>query len=149
MRCMPIGLGLAAVLIALAGCGRSGGLTTVKVTGTVTHKGKPAQGVMVTFVPEKGRPASGITDASGRFVLSTLKPGDGAMPGKHAVTLTESFQDKPPPMPGMGGPLPSRFPPRYGDPKKTPLAREVQAGGKNDFPFDIAENGYPLDSSSR
>jgi hypothetical protein len=139
MRYMLVGLGLAAVLIAVAGCGGSGGLSTVKVTGTVIHKGKPAQGVMVTFVPEKGRPASGITDASGRFVLSTLNSGDGAMPGKHAVTLTESFQDKPPPMPGMGRPLPSRFPPQYGDPKKTPLTREVQAGGKNDFPFDVAE----------
>ena len=139
IRHMLAGLGLAAVLIALAGCGRSDGLTTVKVTGTVVHKGKPAQGVMVTFLPEKGRPASGVTDVSGRFVLSTLKPGDGVVPGKHAVTLSESFQDKPPPFPGMGAPLPSRFPPKYGDPKTTPLTREVQSGGKNDFPFDVAE----------
>ncbi len=139
VRHMLVGLGLAAVLISLAGCGRSDGFTTVKVTGTVIHKGKPAEGVMVTFVPEKGRPASGITDVSGRFVLSTLKPGDGAVPGKHAVTLTESFQDNPPPMPGMGAPLSSRFPPQYGDPKKTPLAREVQSRGANDFPFEIAE----------
>ena len=35
-----------------AGCGQS---PTVKVTGTVTIKGQPAENVQVTFLPADGR----------------------------------------------------------------------------------------------
>jgi hypothetical protein len=37
---------------------------------------------------ESGKAAAGGTDADGRFVLSTYKPGDGALIGKHRVSVT-------------------------------------------------------------
>jgi hypothetical protein len=75
-----------------------------------------------------------VTDNQGRFTLSTLKPGDGARPGEHVVTVAEYFPpDKPPPM--STGPLPSRFPAKYADPTQSPFRATVERGAKNDFPF--------------
>lgn len=121
--------------LVVVGCGQS---DTVKVTGTVTLNGQPAENVEVTFLPKGGRPASGVTDSQGKFELSTLKPGDGAMPGESVVTLGEYYPPgKPPPMPAGGGPLPSRFPQKYSDTVSSPLNAKVERGGKNDFSFDV------------
>jgi hypothetical protein len=126
--------GLVAAVV-LAGCGES---QTVSVTGTVTIKGQPAENVEVTFLPKGGRPATGVTNAEGRFELSTFKPGDGAMPGDQTVTLGEYYPPgKPPPMPRGNEPLPSRFPARYSDTVNSPLKANVERGGKNDFQFDV------------
>jgi len=111
-----------ALLAGLAGCDRPGTAPTVKVTGAVTYNGAPIEGVSVGFIPDKGRPASGLTDDEGRFTLSTFRTGDGAVPGKHSVSVTEGPPDTPPPMPGtpeakMWRPPPPRFPRRYSDPR--------------------------------
>jgi hypothetical protein len=132
-----VGSTLAGLLLLLAGCGGSGNPPTAKVTGTVTLKGAPVDGALVTFNPERGRPASGVTDVSGKFTLSTFIKDDGAVLGKHKVTIAESNRDKPPPMPGFGEPLPSRFPAKYGKAESSPLSENVEKGQKNDFTFDI------------
>jgi hypothetical protein len=82
-----------------------------------------------------------VTDASGKFALSTLTAGDGALVGKHTVTISEYYAPgKAPPMPGMGSTLPSRFPSKYSEPTQTPFTNVVvEAKGKNDFPFDIKD----------
>lgn len=77
------------------GCGRSGQFPTAKVTGTVTVNGKPVEGAILTFYPEAGKTAKaeagkaamGITDAQGKFELSTYRQGDGAVVGKHRVSI--------------------------------------------------------------
>jgi hypothetical protein len=123
---------LAAVAI---GCGQS---PTVKVSGTVTLNGQPAENIEVTFLPVGGRYATGVTDAQGRFELSTFKPGDGVMPGEQIVTLGEYYPPgQPPPMPRGNEPLASRFPSIYSDTVKSPLRAQVERGGKNDFSFDV------------
>ena len=129
-------LALSIVASVVAGCSKS---DTVDVTGTVTMSGKPAENVQVTFNPKgAARMATGVTDANGRFALSTAKPNDGAMPGEYVVTLGEYYPPgKPPPLPPRGGLLPSRFPPKYGDPGQSPLTATVAPEGKNDFPFDV------------
>jgi hypothetical protein len=133
LRWVAIGGVLAALIV--TGCGQS---PTVKVTGTVTVKGQPAEGVQVTFLPASGRPASGVTDAQGRFELSTFTQNDGATPGEQTVTLGEYYPPgKPPPMPRGNEPLPSRFPPSYSDTVNSPLKATVERGGKNDFQFDV------------
>jgi len=132
-RWLAVG-GILATLLA-AGCGQS---ETVKVTGTVTVNGQPADQVEVTFLPKNGRPATGVTDAQGRFELSSNKPGDGVVPGEQLVTLGEYYPPgKPPPMPRGNEPLPSRFPPNYSDTVNSPLKAMVERGGKNDFTFDV------------
>jgi hypothetical protein len=126
----------AIVAVCVVGCTKS---ETVSVTGTVTLKGKPAEQAEVLFNPKSnGRLATGVTDAEGKFKLSTAKPDDGAVPGEYVVTLAEYYPpDKPPALPRGGGLLPSRFPPKYADPAQSPLSVIVDRAGKNEFQFDI------------
>jgi hypothetical protein len=126
-----------AALAVLAGCSQS---DTVEVTGTLTMNGQPVDQAEVMFNPKQGRLATGVTDGSGRFKLSTAKPDDGAMPGDYVVTLAEYYPpDKPPALPRGGGLLPSRFPQKYADPAKSPLTATVERGKKNDFQFEVAK----------
>jgi hypothetical protein len=73
-----------------AGCGPSRpGL--LPVDGVVTLDGKPLAEASVVFQPAGGgRPATGVTDANGRFKVGTFKPRDGALPGAHVVTVARS-----------------------------------------------------------
>ena len=76
------------IFVLVAGCGPDRPRTH-KVSGTVTLDGNPIAGASVMFIPESGgRPATGVTDEEGEFTLSTFESGDGALPGKHAVTVT-------------------------------------------------------------
>ena len=58
------------------------------VHGTVTYKGENLARGQITFVPEApdGQAASGQIE-DGYYSLSTLTPGDGAVPGKYKVTV--------------------------------------------------------------
>ena len=51
----------------------------------------------MSFMPKSGStpagnstPASGSTDSAGKFTLSTLNPGDGAIVGSYSVTVSKS-----------------------------------------------------------
>ena len=67
-----------AVLTTL-GCGSKTSLDTVPVTGIVKLDGTAVEGATVTFVPGGGgKAASGTTDATGRYNLTTQDPDDGA-----------------------------------------------------------------------
>lgn len=57
----------------------------VRVTGVVRSQGKPVPGLVVHFVPEKGRESLGTTDASGSFRLKYERNVEGALRGKHRV----------------------------------------------------------------
>lgn len=72
-----------------AGCGPSRP-ATVRVEGTVTLDGQPVEGAAVQFIPASGSPAHGLTDAAGRFTLTTFDDGDGAMPGQHRITVQKN-----------------------------------------------------------
>ena len=66
------------------------------VTGVVTSKGKPVEGAIVAFSPittGSGLPASGTTDASGTYKLTTRSSGDGAAAGKYKVSIAQ-YQKK-------------------------------------------------------
>ena len=90
--CFALAL-LMLVSVGVLGCGDKGGLKgTVPVTGTLKQKGTPLAGATVTFVSATPgvRAASGITDASGQFKLTTLQSGDGAFPGDFKVIVTKT-----------------------------------------------------------
>ncbi len=77
------------VLLATVGC--SGGSETVPVQGVVRLDGQPLPDASVQFVPDgSGRDATATTDQQGRFVLSTVQPRDGAVPGTYKVVVTPS-----------------------------------------------------------
>lgn len=71
---------------------------TVLAQGTVLYKGKPLEGIRVTLHPQfdigpvKFRP-SGVSDAQGRFTLTTGAPNDGAPPGEYVVTFSRPLPD--------------------------------------------------------
>jgi hypothetical protein len=80
-------------LLFFVGCGGdAASVDTVPVTGLVMLDGKPVAGAAVSFSPTaKGlRAAVGTTDESGRYTLTTMKPGDGAMPGSYRVTISKT-----------------------------------------------------------
>ena len=101
----------------------------------------------VAFTPDSGRPASGMTDASGKFELSTFVTGDGAVLGKHTVVVSEQISDITPAPDDPGFATWKRPKPRfsriYSDPKRTPFSAEVIDGEDNEFTFDISTKRKP------
>lgn len=142
---------IAGFCLSLAGCGHKSGVDgIIKAAGTVTHEGKPVEGATVIFVPQgEGRSASGITDANGRFELTTLMPNDGAIPGKYKVAVSKVevenamsadeakawFQKHSGPPPA--GNIKNHLPEKYKDLQSSELSAEVVANGTNDFPFEL------------
>ena len=77
----------------LVGCGSDGGEPpekTYPVSGTITLNGKPIVGADVTFInDESDRSAFGRTNDQGEYQLTTFSSNDGAVEGKHAVTIVK------------------------------------------------------------
>lgn len=87
-RCLLL-LACLVIVVLPTGCGKRRPVP-VQVTGQVTLDGKPVGAAAVTLMPEGGgRPASGATDASGAFKLSTFTAGDGALPGDYTAVVTK------------------------------------------------------------
>ncbi len=79
------------LLSALSGCGAStpGQLPVFPVRGQVVFNGQPVPGATITFYKEGAAvPASGMTDAKGEYHISTYAENDGAVVGKHRVTVS-------------------------------------------------------------
>jgi len=131
-----------AAIVICCGCHGSTGPEIVAASGVVYLQREPLVGARVIFNPASGRPAQGITDREGRFQLSTLRPGDGAVLGTHqvAVIAARSGVEQ---MPGPGGApaeatIPAGgLPKRYSNPQTSGLEFEVQAGAKNDFRLEL------------
>jgi hypothetical protein len=81
---------LAPLLISI-GCDDSG-LNLVPVEGVILFQGRPLQDAGVMFMPvdsAQGPPASGTTDAAGKFTLATANR-PGAVVGKHRVAISKA-----------------------------------------------------------
>ena len=108
----------------------------------VTFKNKPIGKINVMFVPadQKGLIAEGTSDENGKFVLQTLKSGDGAMEGSNKVAF-KFVSSVIPDMHGFAGgvkPEPSPIPLKYVDESKSGITAKVEANAsKNDFKFDL------------
>jgi hypothetical protein len=118
-----------------AGCG--GDIKLVEVKGTVTFKGKPLSDAQVEFMPDPdqgtiGPRSTATTDAQGNFKLVCDDQRNGAVPGKHRVTITDlkQWEGIRPGREDANKPLkPSRIPARYADAAQTPFKNiEVKAG---------------------
>jgi hypothetical protein len=145
---IPIAL-LAAFLV---GCGSKlppGAKPTKKVTVTVTYKGAPVDGAVVTFVNVDGPPsANGRTDAQGKTQLKTYVDGDGATLGQHKVIVEKSEAvggqtigpedpkydpNAPPPT------IKHHVPQKYGSIATSGLTAEVKDGSPNEFSFELKD----------
>ena len=75
-------------LFALAGCGGSDRPALAAASGIVTLDGTPVEGATVSYVPVTGcRPATAITDATGRYTMNAFADDEGAAVGDHKVTV--------------------------------------------------------------
>ena len=88
-------LGLVCSILALVCIGCGSGSThppTIKVSGKVTLDGAALAGAVVTFSPDGqgGHAASGTTDASGTYQLTSFESGDGAVAGSYKVAVTKT-----------------------------------------------------------
>jgi hypothetical protein len=83
------------LLVLNSGCGDDSGLATrYPVSGKVTYKGSPVKKASINFIPNdpEGRPAGGRVE-DGQYVLTTLDPDDGAIPGKYKITIDDRELD--------------------------------------------------------
>jgi len=146
-------LGLGAFL----GCGESEGVPTVVVTGTVTQKGAPVAGAVVSFIHSvaDGQSAFGVTDAAGKYSLTTRKKDDGALPGQYKVTIAKyngptetagggaaptSEGNLPASYTGEAAPAPppkNLLPAKYASPDSSGVSAAVKAGAPNTHNFEL------------
>lgn len=146
-----------AALLVVSGCSGGPDLPeTVPVTGTVMYQGEPLAGATVTFRnSEQGaRPATAITDDNGAFQLTTFEEGDGAVPGKHVVTVTkmadsgggsqgtEQSMEEAAAAAEQGeeqasAEPQSAIPERYGNPDTSDLSYTVKEGETNEFTIEL------------
>ena len=140
------------LLVVAGGCSKKEGRPKVyPAGGTVTYKGTPVEGAHVAFRGDGNvRPATGKTDASGRFTLTTFNSGDGAVPGTHQVTVSKLPINAAPPKPVIESreeaakrpklPPPSvenLLPAKYADPANSELVYTVEVSGSNNFKIDL------------
>ena len=134
-----------AICTALAGCFNSGPVAeivdTVAASGTLTWQGRPLPGFQVSFQPVSGkpnRPATGISDAEGRFVLGTNDVGDGAAPGIHGVAVvwvapSDDGQGEVIDDPSKLPKPPIEIPVKYHSVETSGLEFEISADGNDDL----------------
>ena len=111
------------------GC-RKSGPELAPVSGRVTLAGKPLEKADIVFQPEDGRsPASGRTDAEGRYELAYKRGMMGGPVGQNTVQISVSRElVRNPPQ------IAARFN------SQSELRREVKAG-QNEFDFDVTTVG--------
>ena len=148
---------LAVLVLVLPGCtGKPDPYKVYTVTGIVTLDDEPVEGVSVTFIPVNAggtsMSASSITDASGRYNLTTSgckKPG--AMEGNynvifskvtiHEMTDEERTQAL---LASQGGAMPAskgakqEIPQMYQVPGKSGFQVQVEPNDKNSFDFPLS-----------
>jgi hypothetical protein len=132
-------VGYACALVLTSGCGSSGP-ETGEVKGIVQLDGEPLTSGIVTFTPQGGRSATGFIKSDGTYRLTTYHDGDGALPGKHTVTITPGGtgpQAKPDYESDRPSAVKSPIPAKYANPADSDLEFEVKAGETNHADFEL------------
>jgi hypothetical protein len=133
--------GYACALVLICGCGSSSP-ETAEVEGIVKLDGQPLTLGIITFTPEGGRSATGFIQSDGTFHLTTYRDGDGALPGKHTVTITpggtgpQARPDFDSDRPAMTSNSP--IPVKYGIPGSSGLEFDVKPGEVNHADFNLS-----------
>lgn len=156
---MLLRVALVGLVLFTAGCSRSEKLNRLpvfKVRGVVTLKGAPVANADVTFVnAEANKGAFGKTNEEGEYQLTTYSSFDGAVPGKHNVSIVHTLppasttalpspEDPAYQPPGIGqSTVPdapkSNVPAKYGDPATSGLIAVVNEDDENVVDFALTE----------
>jgi hypothetical protein len=134
-----------AVAIGLCGCGHrspTGDIEkTVPAAGVLTFQGEPLEYYQVMLFPEGARPAGGVSDEQGKFILGTNDQGDGAVPGRHQVSIVyvgpprgpewgmDDFSPPPPPK--------VKIPEKYARAETSGVTVEIPDSGAGDLQIDL------------
>jgi hypothetical protein len=141
------------ILLTCAGCG-SDQLRVYPVSGTISFDGKPMQGGgAIAFIPtegQNGKTAGGVIDDDGNYTLSTYAEGDGSIPGKFRVIVTQAAAEEPEATPDGTAPrepvesLSSDLliPAIYSDFKASPLTATVEET-KQELNFELKRDAGP------
>ena len=136
--------GLAAIVcvvglsfLSATGCMRQGRVKrpkTYPVTGVVTLAGQPLGGATVMFDPvdADGSGAIAVTDAEGRYKLTTFEAGDGARPGEYRIAFLKTI------LPGAKVEGSDGMAVVSGDPKNV-LPQKLADSTKSGFTATVAE----------
>ena len=118
-----------------------------EVHGTVRLDGTPLPQAVVVFQPEEGKySATGLTDESGEFQLTTFKDQDGAVEGTFQVSVDKVEYIPTGPEKGVSTDGGTYLPPlkqvrvtpkKYSDFEKSGFVATVTADGPNSFEFDL------------
>jgi hypothetical protein len=138
--------------VVFSGCGPKlppGAKPTKKITVTVTYKGAPVEGAVVTFVNQEGPPsANGRTDAQGKARMKTYIDGDGATLGSHKVMIEKSIaeggqnvdQNSPEYNPNAPPAIVKYLiPQKYSSIATSGLTAEVKEGGPGEITFELKD----------
>lgn len=145
-----VGCLTAVLCLVTAGCGSQVGpvpdvVSVVSVSGTATYQGKPLPGYQVTFLPVSGeRPATGVTDADGKFTLGTNNAGDGAVAGPNKVAvvwvapdLADDTMATPIDDPSKLPKQPVNVPAKFSNPETSGITIDVPTSGGSDLNVEI------------
>jgi hypothetical protein len=127
------------VFIAFAGCGGSDVPSLADVSGTIQMDGKPLANASVTFIPENGRPSSGMTDSSGFYTMSYSEQADGVVPGPCRVMISTGKPGKENDDGESEPGTPETVPQEYN--VDTSLVFDVQSGKSNTADFSLTGGG--------
>jgi hypothetical protein len=130
----------------------------VPAGGIVEFEGKPVEDATVVFVTlsadgKKEYAALGQTNAEGKFRLTTFRPKDGAIPGKHLVGIEKNAAVVTKPVKGMSPEdqpkvVKNVLPEKYRVYSKSGLEAEVTEKGPNEFVFRL-DNSSPAPKAGR
>jgi hypothetical protein len=139
---LKVALGsLAAFTLFAVGCGGDAAadrVPTFPVQGSITFRGQPMPGAVVTLHPKT--PAEGVpapraqVDKDGSLKVSTYDGGDGAPAGEYVVTV-QWYR-----LVGSGGDVvagPNVIPPKYTAAGSSDLIVRVAESGANSFDFKL------------
>ena len=137
---------IAGYLFLATGCDDSNLPPLAPVTGRITYRGQPLPAATVTFNPgSDARAATALTDADGRYTLGTYSISDGAVHGKHRVTIVARGAERPLKPGERGSGIPGEMmpgepviPKKYFTPETSGLEFEV-VRGKNVCDLTLAD----------
>lgn len=143
-----------AFILCFSGCGgeKKEMPETAPVSGTVTYNGSPVTGATVSLLSTSdGKPATGVSDSSGAFTVTTFVSGadeaPGAVPGEYKVTVTKfpSANMTPEQMAermqsgGKMEPPKNELPEKYASTETTDITASVGADGLTDFKIELVD----------
>ncbi|MDR1491768.1 MAG: carboxypeptidase-like regulatory domain-containing protein [Planctomycetaceae bacterium] len=121
----------------------------VSASGTITYNGSPLDGATIVFMPKESakQGAGALSDASGKFALTTVSDNDGAYSGEYTVyilkeeplqisdaeALEYSRQGKTPPKPK------SLIPVKYTNPDQPLINFTIPAAGEKNLIIELKD----------